>query len=683
MSFPLILKYVITQSNFQLVLPIHNGTIIAINWGDNTTTTNAVNYDTFKTHIYTNSGTYIVSVTGTGISELNYNKNLKSGATFLKECNSFGEIGLTNLSNAFFDCTSLTVVPSSLPINSLITNMSSMFNNAILFNQNISGWDVSKVTDMSNMFNGATAFNQDLSNWNVSKVTDMSNMFNGATAFNNGDNPLIWGEKTIKVQNMEAMFAYATSFNQDISSWNVSSVTNMSFMFVYATLFNQDLSDWNVSSVTNMVVMFGYATLFNQDLSDWDVSSVTDMGGVFAYATLFNQDLSSWDVSSVTDMPYMFYSATSFNQDLSSWDVSSVTDMPYMFYSATSFNQDLSSWDVSSVTTIEGMFDNCRLSISNYNKILNNWSLLNVQNNLNFGGNGMIYSPIGKVGHDTLSSKGWKFMDVEISSDIIYKDIAFTLTVNTDIAYTEDLNVFNISGNYILSSNNLFPSSSTINFNTNNRQPLVYSNLIFSSTGTNIVTLTRSSDNNIIATYQIDVYNLPTNVPCFKEDTKILTDNGYKCIQDLKIGDMVQTFKHGLKKINIIGKDKILHKVTNERIKDQLYIYSKEKYPELLEELIITGAHSILIDKFINDDQLNKTKKIIGNSCIIDEKYRLPACVDKDAQVYKEAGIYTIYHIALESNNLCRRYGIYANGLLVESCSKRYLKNRSNMILIN
>ena len=50
------------------------------------------------------------------------------------------------------------------------------------FNQDISGWDVSKVTDMSNMFSGAYQFNQDLSSWKVGAVTDMSNMFSGARA---------------------------------------------------------------------------------------------------------------------------------------------------------------------------------------------------------------------------------------------------------------------------------------------------------------------------------------------------------------------------------------------------------------------------------------------------------------------------------------------------------------------
>jgi hypothetical protein len=43
---------------------------------------------------------------------------------------------------------------------------------------------------------------------------------------------------------------------------------------------------------------------------------------------------------------------------------------------------------------------------------------------------------------------------------------------------------------------------------------------------------------------------------------------------------------------------------------------------------------------------------------------------------------YTIYHFALENDNYYMNYGVYANGLLVETCSKRYLTELSNMELI-
>merc|ERR1712032_563838 len=62
--------------------------------------------------------------------------------------------------------------------------------------------------------------------------------------------------------------------------------------------------------------MFDNDHSFNQDLSSWDVSRVTDMGSMFDNDQSFNQDLSKWDVSRVTDMHLMFNEASSFQQTL-------------------------------------------------------------------------------------------------------------------------------------------------------------------------------------------------------------------------------------------------------------------------------------------------------------------------------------------------------------------------------
>ena len=91
--------------------------------------------------------------------------------------------------------------------------------------------------------------------------------------------------------------------------------------------------------------------------------------------------------------------------------------------------------------------------------------------------------------------------------------------------------------------------------------------------------------------------------------------------------------------------------------------------------------NSILVDEFKEDEE-KETKRILGKIYVTDGKYRLPACADKRSNIYEIEGLYTIYHIALENNNYYFNYGIYANGLLVESCSKRYLNECSKMTII-
>jgi hypothetical protein len=169
--------------------------------------------------------------------------------------------------------------------------------------------------------------------------------------------------------------------------------------------------------------------------------------------------------------------------------------------------------------------------------------------------------------------------------------------------------------------------------------------------------------------------------PCFKEDSKILTINGYVSIQNLKKGDLVKTLKNEYVPINMIGMSEFINPICKERIKDKLYVCTQREYPEVFEDLIITGCHSILVDEFKNEER-EKTTEILGRIFVTDNKYRLPACVDERAMPYEKELKTNIYHIALDNDNYYGNYGIYANGLLVETCSKRYLKEYSNMTFL-
>jgi len=173
-----------------------------------------------------------------------------------------------------------------------------------------------------------------------------------------------------------------------------------------------------------------------------------------------------------------------------------------------------------------------------------------------------------------------------------------------------------------------------------------------------------------------------TNMACFKEDTKILTDKGYIPIQDLRKGDLVKTLEHDYKAIDMVGKREIYHSASQTRIKDQLYKCSQSEYKEIFETLVITGCHSILVDKFISEEQKEKVIEVNGDTYVTDNKFRLPACADPRASVYETHGTYNIYHLSLDNDDYYMNYGIYANGLLVETCSKRNLKELSNMTLI-
>jgi len=172
---------------------------------------------------------------------------------------------------------------------------------------------------------------------------------------------------------------------------------------------------------------------------------------------------------------------------------------------------------------------------------------------------------------------------------------------------------------------------------------------------------------------------------CFKEGTKILCfvdgKETYLPVETLKPGTFVKTYLHGYKAIDMIGHSKIYNPAHTLRGKNRLYVCKKEKYPEVTEDLIITGCHSILVDS-ITKKQEDDIRELTGHIYATDRLCRLAACLDDRAEPYTEEGVHTIWHFALAHKDYFMNYGVYANGLLVESTSRRMMKELSGMELV-
>ena len=160
---------------------------------------------------------------------------------------------VTNMSNMFSDCRSLTSLDVSNFDTSKVTYMTFMFSRCSkLTSLDVSNFDTSKVTNMGWMFDGCSLLTSlDVSNFNTSKVTCMYSMFGGCSALTN---LAVSNFDTSKVTDMASMFEGCSSLtNLDVSNFNTSKVTGMSFMFSScSSLTNLKLCSFDTSKVTVM-----------------------------------------------------------------------------------------------------------------------------------------------------------------------------------------------------------------------------------------------------------------------------------------------------------------------------------------------------------------------------------------------------------------------------------------------
>jgi surface protein len=399
-----------SSNSTQITIPtIGSGYDYNVDW-DNDGVFDEFNLTGSVTHDFGTPGEYTIRIEG-DFPRIYFNDD--GDKEKIIRIDQWGTNNWTSMNHAFAGAQNLTSSASDTPNLSNVTDMSFMFNNASVFNQNISNWNTSNVTDMTALFFGASSFNGDISGWNTGNVTTMNSMFFGATSFNQD---LPWNVSN--VTNMENMFLEASQFNGNLSTWNTGSVITMSGMFSDASSFNQNISSWNTSNVTSMATMFNRAEVFNQDISTWSVSNVTDISSMFGGASAFNQNISSWDTSNVTNMNTVFYDAASFNQDISTWNTGNVTSMRAMFLYSAAFNQNLGTWDMHNVQNAVLMLSANGLSRINYESTLSGWSSQTLQSGVELGALGRTYCD--KSGRQAIiDSYSWTFDgDSEFCYDI-------------------------------------------------------------------------------------------------------------------------------------------------------------------------------------------------------------------------------------------------------------------------
>ena len=177
----------------------------------------------------------------------------------------------------------------------------------------------------------------------------------------------------------------------------------------------------------------------------------------------------------------------------------------------------------------------------------------------------------------------------------------------------------------------------------------------------------------------------PSRPACFLKGTQILCLNSslkeeYIPIEKIRPDMLVKTSTKSYVKVVVVGKAKFKNPNSDRRCLDRLYRLPKKNYPELKEDLILTGNHSILVEN-MTDEEKRLTIMLVNKIYVTTGMYRLLAHVDWRAEPYLNPGIHEVWHLALENENYVCNYGVYANGLIAETSSLRNLIEFSDMDL--
>lgn len=160
----------------------------------------------------------------------------------------------------------------------------------------------------------------------------------------------------------------------------------------------------------------------------------------------------------------------------------------------------------------------------------------------------------------------------------------------------------------------------------------------------------------VVDTHQVTITIFGENEVCFTRGTELLTEHGPKRIEELRVGDLLETRDHGLKPIRWIGMSKVSEAQRRgnsslEPIRIKAGAISKG-VPQ--NDLCVSPQHRILIDGAYADMLLAEPAVFAAAKNLVNGVSIKTCGQDFDALEY--------WHVALEDHDV-----IYANGCPTES----------------
>jgi hypothetical protein len=228
-------------------------------------------------------------------------------------------------------------------------NMQGMFQNAISFNQNISGWNMVNTSTIQIMFNSSGTLSSTVCKFNNGQL-GYENIQNGilSTAEYTNSSKVLTCTGALFLTELTTSDVLIITTSSVIYSSAIQSITNDTSLTL-VTAYGSNLSSPSILSISKQIA--GTAPLL------WNLPNTTNMTSAFRNCPYFNQNVSTtvskWNVNKVTNVSTMFQgSSTALIHLFNNGEIITGTSSPL-------------NWIFTVTPTSTNWRNNCRLQTAN------------------------------------------------------------------------------------------------------------------------------------------------------------------------------------------------------------------------------------------------------------------------------------------------------------------------------